>query len=104
MVGKYDDDQTSLSLRLRYNGARLQYLSNWFHLFNAVSGNSEPLETSLFLQDFFSASDIESVVSALEAWLSLGGDLERSWKVLFDDSLDAVDQLCGIFLGLCDFH
>ncbi|KAL3921771.1 MAG: hypothetical protein SGILL_002572, partial [Bacillariaceae sp.] len=83
----YDDEPANLAMRLRYNGSRLMYLSSWFHLFDSTINNSEGT-LPLSLGDFFSSCDIESITSALAAWASPGGDVERSWRLVSVSSSD----------------
>jgi hypothetical protein len=70
-------EQSGLALRLRHNGAKLMYLSCWFHLFDS-GGESLPL----YLQDYVSPNDIESIMSALEGWTASGGDVELAWNLV----------------------
>jgi hypothetical protein len=73
------EEDMNPTLRFRYNAARMNYLTCWFQLFEQFSNTTED---NISPNDYFSMDDLESILSALEAWADRGGDVERTWNVL----------------------
>ncbi|KAG7362803.1 RNA polymerase II-associated protein 1 (RPAP1) related protein [Nitzschia inconspicua] len=78
-----NDEGANLTLRFRYNAARLMYLSCWFQLFNQEAGESDGM---ISIDDYLSAEDTESILLALEGWTNENGDMDRSWRLVIPTS------------------